>query len=120
MYINVLPLQNKSFGENLSEVSLGHFSLSEYSTKNLRVGIAASGVAGTCTVKLQGRIPGGDYEDLGAVSVILGNGSNHILVNIEDFDTHGAYMPLPKTCRLVLTTGAGAAVTVEQTSIQVG
>ena len=121
MHLQQLPIKRAVIGASETDVSLGDFALSTYSSKNLRVDIDVSGVAGTVTVRLQNRSAKGPYQDLSSAnsSVVLANGTNSIRLNLETA-ADVVDMPLRKTTRLLITTGAGATVTLEGISVQQG
>ena len=109
-------------GASETDLPLMEFSANAGSSKNLRADMVCSGVtvAAGITVKLQHQAKGGDYEDLAtgnAVVAISGNGTFSIVLHVQRAADQ-ADLPLRKSCRLVVTTGAGDAVTFEGVSVQ--
>ena len=121
MLIKELFPKPAAFGAGLTDAQVVNLPLSAYASLNLRVDAVVSGVAGTCTLKIQSRAPGGQFEDLGSAnaSVALANGSNSIRLNKETA-ADLVDMPLRKDCRLVLTTDGSGAVTFDKLSVQLG
>lgn len=119
MFIKDLINKDKVIGASETEVEVGTFSVTDYSSLNLRVGMVVSAVSGTVTVKLQGRVVGGDYEDLSSAnsSITVSNGSNSIRLN-KEVAADQADMPLTKDIRVVVTTAAASGVTINRMAVQ--
>ena len=121
MLIQELFLKPNVVGASETNLPLATMGLSQYASLNLRINAVVSGVAGTCTLKLQGRASGGEFEDLGSAnaSVVLSDGTNSIRLNKETA-ADLVDMPLPKDCRLVITTNGSGAVTFNKVTVQLG
>lgn len=115
-------LYNTAFGASLTDEPLAEFAVDSASALNFRADIVCSSVTvgGGISVKLQSRAKGGVYTDLatGNASVsVTGNGTVSIVLHVQRAADQ-ADLPLRKHCRLVLTTGAGSAVTVDEITVQ--
>lgn len=116
-------LINSAFGASETESELVRFSLSYESSLNLRVDLLASSVTSSTgiTAKLQHRTTGGAYEDLATSNssvAIAADGTHSITLHIQRSGDQ-ADMPLRKACRLVMTTGAGDAVTIDDVIVHI-
>lgn len=117
-YTPVSSLKNQSvvaIGASLAVVASEEFRISQSGSLNLIVGIrCASVTAGAgITAKLQSSFYGqadADWRDGNSVS-ISGNGWVYIRMNIQTSGDQ-ALLPLSDVGRVVVTTGAGSAVTV--------
>jgi hypothetical protein len=108
-------------GSLATDAEIVKFGISAYASINFRLNMVCSAVSGTATAKVQVRVPGGDYEDLGSAnaSLVLADGTNVIRLNIQT-PADLVDMPLAKDCRLVITTAAASGVTLDKLSIQQG
>jgi hypothetical protein len=89
------------------------FSVSKAGSLNILVAIQCSAVTAGAgiTAKLQSSVTGADWLDGNSVSV-TGNGWFYIRMNIE-VSADQAKLPLADLGRVVLTTGAGSAATID-------
>ena len=89
------------------------FSVSKAGSLNILVAIQCSSVTAGAgiTAKLQSSVTGADWLDGNSVSV-TGNGWFYIRMNIE-VSADQAKLPLADLGRVVLTTGAGSAATID-------
>ena len=105
-------------GASESEVLVGSLGLSAGGSRHLRIDIAVSSVTVTTgiTAKLQMAPRGGDtFTDLAGANAsvaITGNGVFSLTQAVERAADQ-ANMPLMKNIRVVITTQAGDAVTVD-------
>lgn len=122
--INLRELRRLQTAVGASETNLvlAEFSADFESALNFRADCVVSSVTAATgiTVKLQNRALGGSYVDLasGNASVsVTANGTVSIVLHKERAGDQ-ADLPLRKSCRLVVTTGAGDAVTFDKISVQ--
>lgn len=100
------------------------FAISYAGSKNILVGIRATGVTvgSGITAKLQHSIVGTSGEEAwidGNTAAITVAGWVYIRMNIEN-TTDQATMPLADVGRVVITTAAGAAVTINEVMVVQG
>lgn len=125
-YTPVSGLKNQSvvaIGASLAVVASEEFRISQSGSLNLIVGIrCASVTAGAgITAKLQSSFYGqadADWRDGNSVS-ISGNGWVYIRMNIQTSGDQ-ALLPLSDVGRVVVTTGAGSAVTISAVEVLQG
>lgn len=122
--INVRELRrlNSSVGASETNLVIAEFSSDFESALNFRADLVCSGVTVTTgiTVKLQHRALGGAYADLASSNAsvsVTGNGTVSIVLHVQRAGDQ-ADLPLRQGCRLVVTTGAGDAVTFDKISVQ--
>lgn len=109
-------------GASETNLSITEFAADFESSINFRADIVCSAVtvATGITVKLQHRAVGGSFEDLtsaNASASITGNGTFSIVLHVQRAADQ-ADLPVRKQCRLVVTTGAGDAVTFDEITVQ--
>jgi hypothetical protein len=124
--INLRDLRklNTVVGASETDLPVAEFSSDVPSSINFRLDVVCSGVTVTSgiTVQLQSRALGGDFIDLASANssvAISGNGTFSIVLHVQRAADQ-VDLPLRKTCRLVVTTGAGDAVTFDNVSVNQG
>ena len=120
---NQLPrILEATIGASETETPIAEFSSDFQSSLNFRADVVASSVtaAAGITLKLQHRAVSGDYEDLATANssvAITAAGTVSIVLHVQRAADQ-ADLPLRKSCRLVVTTGAGDAVTIDKVILQ--
>lgn len=109
-------------GASITEKPIAEFSSDFESSLHFRCDLVVSSVTASTgiTVKLQDKALGGAYEDLSSANAsvsITGNGTFSIVLLVER-SADQVDLPIKKSCRLVVTTGAGDAVTFDNISVQ--
>lgn len=109
-------------GASETNLPIAEFSTDWESSLHFRLDMVCSSVTvgAGITAKLQDRAFGGSYEDLSSANAsvsVTGNGTFSITLFIER-TADQVDLPIKKSCRLVITTGAGSAVTFDNISIQ--
>lgn len=94
------------------------FALHQQQSLNFRADILCSAVTAGAgiTIKVQHRMEGGQFTDLASANAsvaVTANGTASITLNYAR-TADMADMPLRKQCRLVITTGAGSAITIDK------
>ncbi len=122
--INVRDLRrpNPVVGASVTNQVVAEFSSDFESALHFRADLVCSSVTSTTgiTAKLQHRALGGSYADLGSANAsvsITGNGTFSITLLVER-TADLVDLPLRQACRIVVTTGAGDAVTFDKVSVQ--
>jgi len=116
-----IELPQSVFGASLTNNPVGQpFRVSHAGSLNVLIGIECSGVTAGAgiTAKLQSSLTGSDWLDGNSVSV-TGNGWFYIRMNVQASGDQ-AKLPLGDVGRLVLTTGAGSAITVVSAYVSQG
>ena len=111
-------------GASETDVPVAQFSCDIESSLNFRLSAVCSAVTvvSGISIQLQSSVPGGTFKDLGSVNAtksILANGDISLILNIQ-VAADQVDLPLNKSCRLVVTTGAGDTVTFDRITVQQG
>ncbi len=111
-----------SVGASETDLPIAEFSCDFESALNFRADVVCSSVTAFTgiTVKLQHRAVEGAYANLSSANgsvAVTGNGTFSIVLHVQRAADQ-ADLPLRKQCRLVVTTGAGDAVTFDNIIIQ--
>ena len=122
--INLRELRkiNPTVGASETDLPIAEFSADFQSSLHFRADLVCSSVTAATgiTVNLQTKALGGSYADVGSANgavAITGNGTFSITLLLERAADQ-VDLPLQKSCRLVVTTGAGDAVTFDYISVQ--